>query len=101
MKEDMGAYEIDLPSEFDILDFEDRVESGDGELWMVMVAHDDMYRFRGVITSREWARLAIDVGDGFMYVTSPSNQDVSKHEIAKEVKRIVGGLRMYKDGVEV
>lgn len=105
--EDMGAYEIDLAEPLDMAKFSNDVAAARGRLWLIKGydGEKDFVRFRGVMFidgKREpTVRLMLDVGVGYVYVNAPMNQKYSKLEIARAVREELGGVKMYKDGVEV
>ncbi|MFA5378058.1 MAG: hypothetical protein WC455_20065 [Dehalococcoidia bacterium] len=95
-QDDLGAYEIQLPDSFNIVKFNHDSELGNHELWLVKVeVRDNFYRYRGVkLPGYERMILDIDADNHVAYSPEPL-------EIVRELVRILGGTKLYKDGVEV
>ena len=98
--EDVGAYEFNLNSGFNVRELIETSAGGSNGLWLTYSIEGEMYRFRGVLLP-SYDRVMIDVGSDFVYVNSPAGQSRSKREIASEVMRKVGGHNLSKDGVVV
>lgn len=92
MKCDCGAYEIELPENFNIVEFNHDSEFGNNELWLVKVEmKDNFYRYRGVkLPDYESVILDIDMDHKVAY--SPCN-----FVLVKEIHRILKGGNIYKD----
>ena len=99
--DDLGAYELDLPQDFDHKKFEEDAAGGAGRFWLIRMPDRDMARFKGV-TLPDYVRVFIYLGPDFAYVTIPQTEGIhSPLEVAKEVARALGAKRLFKDGVEV
>jgi hypothetical protein len=94
--DDFGAYEIEIPETFNIVKFNHDSEFGNHELWLINVeAKDNFYRYRGVkLPGYERVILDIDIDHHVAY--SPTS-----FEMVKELRRILGGGAIYKDGTRV
>ena len=94
--DDFGAYEIKLPESFDIVKFNHDSEFGNHELWLVKVeAKDNFYRYRGVKLP-EYERVILDIDAENRVAYSPEPL-----KMVREIVRILGGTRLFKDGMEV
>lgn len=84
----LGAFEIVFDRPLDLDAFRRAVEGGRGDLrlWMIEVeTGPDFARFRGVDLVT-WARLFIDVGKDYLFVTVPGRENLDV------VHRIAGDL---------
>ena len=99
---DMGAWELDLPADFDHKKFEEDASGGVGRFWLIRMPNTDkLARFRGVMLP-DYVRIFIDLGMDFAYVTVPNTEGIySPLEVAKEAARALGATKVYKDGAEV
>jgi len=101
VEEDMGAYELEISLTPTLTQFEKEALVGNGRFWLICTENTrGIRRYRGTMHP-ENVRLFVDIGDGFAYVNAQMNQEIPKLEIAREVAKALGAIRILKDGVEV
>jgi hypothetical protein len=105
MISDLGTYEILLPNHINHQKFETDASMGIGRFWLVCTSSCGMHRFTGVIypntPEKQWVRIKLDIGSDFCCVTTPWGQDMTPLEVAKLTRDVLGGTKIFKDGIEV
>ncbi len=100
--DDLSAYEIELPKDFDYKKFKRDVKSGENGYWAVSLPEKSITRFKGVLLP-SYVRVLVDYPfrEHILYVTTPQNQEMTPLEVAAWFFEKFRGVAMYKDGKKV
>ena len=99
--DDLGAYEMALPPDFNRKKFKMEAERGEGAFWLVLVEETgDMQRYRGVLMHKEepkdWERVILDIDRHLGVAFTPGPLD--------KVIRVAAALKVneiFKDGERI
>lgn len=102
---DLGAYEIMLPDAFDLQIFTERAAAGLDGYWATCVEDQkDFKRLNGVLLP-DYTRVFVDLGSdeagNYAYCVVPLNDKFTDLEVVEQVRKILGGTKVWKDGIEV
>lgn len=105
MSDDLGAYEIMLPDSFNLEIFRDRASAGLDGYWAICTEDGpDFKRLRGVILP-EYERALVDIGSdkagNYAYCAVPLTEKLTILEVVGRIRKILGGTKVWKDGLEV